>query len=354
MIYRRYTGCRVVYSLTFLAPRHCTPFPPRRLERNRESARQSRRRKKQYLELLEVRALALRREMARLRTDHIAVVEAELAAQRTMLLTALFPLARKGHRTPEEEATLIDGAAQLLDRYGPNCSERMAVREFRFAQLMRLVLPPETKFLLWVAHQPTDFFSSGPQPVPPVAVVTAAGPLSSSSSSLSLARSASSVALAPSLSLARSASSLALDAVLQQQQQQTVPTAGAMPPPPPQSQGAPAAANANLWSYLCTELGITAEQADRLRTGFRRILGSADVARETWRLEIAAEYLERLRRSSDAEAQAAQEQLERIRDTLTPAQFIIWASWSEAHAARMGGGPSQAPAAAPASSSKLQ
>ena len=39
-----------------------------------------------------------------------------------------------------------------MDRYGPNCPERCAARDFLFEVLRRLLLPPHLKFLLWLTH----------------------------------------------------------------------------------------------------------------------------------------------------------------------------------------------------------
>ncbi len=64
-------------------------FPWRRLERNRESARQSRRRKKQYLELLEGRVHDLHRNIAELRSAHCAAADKTLNEQRAQLLIML-------------------------------------------------------------------------------------------------------------------------------------------------------------------------------------------------------------------------------------------------------------------------
>ena len=132
-----------------------------RLERNRESARQSRKRKKQYLDLLEARVVELMQQISAARASHCAEADRTLSAQRAMLLSTIEPVAHKAHRSAEEEAALEDAAAQLVDRFGPDAPERRTVREFHFDQLARLILPPHTKFLLWLIHQPADFFADG-------------------------------------------------------------------------------------------------------------------------------------------------------------------------------------------------
>lgn len=105
------------------------------LERNRESARQSRRRKKQQLEQTEARVAALHEDIASLRLQRGHAVSKSLSAERQLLLSAVQPLAECGcedetgecvapfaashprHLTPEEKAQL-QGAASNCARAG--------------------------------------------------------------------------------------------------------------------------------------------------------------------------------------------------------------------------------------------
>lgn len=59
--------------------------------------------------------------------------------------------------TPEEEALMADAVAVLKQRFAVACEERHTVREFHFDQLSALILPPHVKFLLWIAHQPSEW-----------------------------------------------------------------------------------------------------------------------------------------------------------------------------------------------------
>ena len=40
-----------------------------------------------------------------------------------------------------------------MDRFGPNCAERRAVRDFHFDNLHRLLMPTHLKFFLWLVFQ---------------------------------------------------------------------------------------------------------------------------------------------------------------------------------------------------------
>ena len=143
-----------------------------RLERNRESARQSRWRKKQYIELLESRAKSLQTGVAEARTAHAGAALVVLDEQRRALLFEIEPLATRALENPGslgalEVLLLSDVAAQLIERFGPDCVERRAAREHHFDQLTRLLSPSHAKFLLWLVHlpeSPNDAESGGRSP----------------------------------------------------------------------------------------------------------------------------------------------------------------------------------------------
>ena len=105
--------------------------------------------------------------------NHVAEAERELAGLQRLMLSSLTPIAERAlgtsaesssELTPEETVALADGAAQLVDRFGPGCVERRTAGEYALDSLQRLVLPPHTRFLLWLVHQPPEFFSAGGGP----------------------------------------------------------------------------------------------------------------------------------------------------------------------------------------------
>lgn len=107
----------------------------KRLERNRESARLSRRRRKQYLEVLETKVTELSDEMDEGRRAHVSKA-----------LTAI-QLKRQ------------DGF------FGPNVARtsgelRMAAT-FRSQQMQSFCTPPSTKFILWLTLQNDAYFRGG-------------------------------------------------------------------------------------------------------------------------------------------------------------------------------------------------
>jgi len=117
----------------------------KRLERNRESARLSRRRRKQYLEVLEENVHKLSHDLDQQRRLHTAQAVPTIAEIRNQLLEQpttnhLWQLEQAAHFTGEE------------------CR---LVQTFWAQQLEALVLSPSDKFILWATLQTDAFFRGG-------------------------------------------------------------------------------------------------------------------------------------------------------------------------------------------------
>jgi hypothetical protein len=262
-----------------------------RLLRNRESARQSRQRKKQYIDLLESRVSTLQVQVQEKRILHASSAPHILDEQRQMLVLALEPLAtRSVNGIPlsiEEEATLVDAASQLIDRFGPDCAERRASRDFFFDQLQRILLPPHTKFLLWLMNQPESFFGESVHSV------------------------ADSVAR-----------------LLPNGGEYNSDDAATLPPTTTASQTA-------LWGLFCSQIGLTLEQADKFKQQLRSIFHLSETPVEIWRLGIAMTYLQRLRSAISGMAASTHNQYVKAREILSPAQLILFVAWTERNKDRL-------------------
>lgn len=114
----------------------------KRLERNRESARLSRRRRKQYLEVLEDRVNQLSLEMDRGRRAHVASAIPTLQAQR-------------------QQALQNQDLAALETILSRSSDELRVASTFEWQQLQSLVFPPHAKFLLWLTLQTDTYFRGG-------------------------------------------------------------------------------------------------------------------------------------------------------------------------------------------------
>ena len=107
----------------------------KRLERNRESARLSRRRRKQYLEVLETKVTELSDEMDKGRRKHVSEALATIQAHR-----------HGGVVGP----TVARTSGEL----------RLAAT-FRSQQMQSLCTPPTTKFIFWLTLQNDLYFRGG-------------------------------------------------------------------------------------------------------------------------------------------------------------------------------------------------
>ncbi|KAI2507254.1 bZIP transcription factor [Fragilaria crotonensis] len=114
----------------------------KRLERNRESARLSRRRRKQYLEVLEERVKNLSVEMDKGRRQHV-----------TESVNTLLHMKRHALADPSANLTNVENVS--------NCPELRVAATFLTQQLSSLSVPPHIKFLLWLSMQNDSFFRGG-------------------------------------------------------------------------------------------------------------------------------------------------------------------------------------------------
>lgn len=117
----------------------------RRLERNRESARLSRRRRKQYLDVLEERVAQLSIEMDQGRRDHVMEAIITIQEKRRQVLLS-------GHIH----------AAKYLDTSLSRASLELRIAStFHTQQLKSFTFPMYTKFVLWLMLQGDVFFRGG-------------------------------------------------------------------------------------------------------------------------------------------------------------------------------------------------
>mmetsp|Transcript_5681 Transcript_5681/g.13389 ORF Transcript_5681/g.13389 Transcript_5681/m.13389 type:complete len:711 (+) Transcript_5681:158-2290(+) len=120
----------------------------KRLERNRESARLSRRRRKQYLEVLEERVTQLSIEMDQGRREHAGTaMETVIKKRKDAILKAEAPI--------QEFITKLDRGLSRTS------SELSVLSTFCIQQLKSLSLSPHSKFILWLTLQGDSYFRGG-------------------------------------------------------------------------------------------------------------------------------------------------------------------------------------------------
>ena len=118
----------------------------KRLERNRESARLSRRRRKQYLEVLEERVTQLSLEVDQGRRDHAKKAIDTILQKRAFVL---------------ENQQTEEGLAKLDVPLNRQSQEMLVVSTFQTQQLKSFSLPAQNKFVLWLTLQGDTYFRGG-------------------------------------------------------------------------------------------------------------------------------------------------------------------------------------------------
>jgi bZIP transcription factor. len=138
----------------------------KRLQRNRESARLSRRRRKQYLEVLENRVNYLCEEMDKGRREHVLSAIGQIEKLRNDLLVELEQnvLPVKKEHDDMEDLNQLDGKIEKLVNGGVlsrSSTELMLAVTFGKQYLKSLVIPPFKKYVMWLTLQNELFFRGG-------------------------------------------------------------------------------------------------------------------------------------------------------------------------------------------------
>mmetsp|Transcript_4170 Transcript_4170/g.5981 ORF Transcript_4170/g.5981 Transcript_4170/m.5981 type:complete len:572 (+) Transcript_4170:138-1853(+) len=125
----------------------------RRLARNRESARQSRRRKKERLASLSCQVNKLHSQLEQERRRLFEELEPELQALRRKTIDAL--------ENEEDDARRLELIRDTFAQFGPNCLLRKEAISYQYAALEKFMLPKHQIFILWLTLQGGGFFTAG-------------------------------------------------------------------------------------------------------------------------------------------------------------------------------------------------
>ena len=138
----------------------------RRLARNRESARLSRRRKKEHLESLSEKVNQLHNSIETKRRDVMNRMESELRKRRVKELTELATSSDPKNinymegKDSLKDANVSGKLSDIINGMGPISATRRAVISFQYNLLRQLILPPQHQYLLWLTLQPEIFFTT--------------------------------------------------------------------------------------------------------------------------------------------------------------------------------------------------
>ncbi|KAF0692544.1 Aste57867_16356 [Aphanomyces stellatus] len=243
----------------------------KRLERNRISARDSRARKKQYLELLKKKVSHLTKDIGSARGQHLELADETLATLKAQLVESLYEKVAdyppNSPLSPDVDDELRNGVRLLPQRFGPNSDERRAVVNYHFQQLDSLLLPPYTRFLLWMSIQEESFFTKS----------------------------------APTTTTSKKAAA-------NDERKDIVTTKD------------------GLWSALTTELALTYEQEEKIKSHYRS--GDTKTAKlERRKIAMAVTYLNQLKQNMAERAAAVQSHADSIQAILTPEQTVRYQQW---------------------------
>ena len=150
----------------------------KRLERNRESARASRKRRKAYLEELELKVNRMSEEMDKGRMEHASLAVQTIRKMRLEKLHEVEQMlegkpsgsgSRSGiqHNVKSQmpnSSSLEDQLQPLMSNLSRTSDELQIVQTFMKQQLMSLVQPTESKYLLWLSLQNDELFRGGRSP----------------------------------------------------------------------------------------------------------------------------------------------------------------------------------------------
>jgi hypothetical protein len=133
----------------------------KRLERNRESARLSRRRRKQYLEVLEERVSQLSLEVDKGRRDHASQAIPSIVAKRSQVLESAIEQLKQQARASFPNH--LDQNLWLLED-GPlsrHSLTLLVLSTFYTQQLKSFSLPSQSKYVMWLTLQNDTYFRGG-------------------------------------------------------------------------------------------------------------------------------------------------------------------------------------------------
>ena len=310
----------------------------RRLERNRESARASRARKKDYLTHLHAETTALFSQLGAASDAHCAALEGSLDALCARVLALALPVAQRvlaadavaapapasagrGRRRDsdlaaaaaagdvEESDALAAAVRWVLVIAGPASVERQRLRRLRFYQLRRVVLSPcaatllSLAFLAELGDGSSNSSSGGGGGGSGGGAVVSGGNSGSGTGFVAPLLPLAPFSLDDAAPAASSAASVGAAA------------AGGLPDEPPTT---------TLWAELCGELALTREQADCLHDQLRRVAAAAGAADGVRAIEHAVLRFSEIEIALGELAARAQAELERIAGILSPAQMIIF------------------------------
>lgn len=270
----------------------------RRLARNRESARQSRRRKKERLVNLGAKVNQLQRQLESEVRQKIKSMEAGLIRKRSVEV----------QRWIEGGGQSKDELAEILQDTGVNCPIRRAVIAHQYNFLRQSFFSSHSQFSVWLMRQPHSCFTASnhlkPMPLPDK------DPNKKSTAGT------------------RANSKMVGEMLYGEEKEKN------------EGKGVTCQANDTLllWPLFCYEVGMTMEQEDRIvNQAHKEFQEVPDFQPKLQQMQTSSSVTNQIQNTMLCLNQVSSQRHETLLDILTPAQTVALLKWAKQNKERAGG-----------------
>jgi len=284
-------------------PKEAAEKRRQRLARNRESARNSRRRKKELLQTLSVKVKKLQGEVETEVRAKIGSMEVGLVQQRKEMIEQLLAEQEKNQEGDEQSRNQLK---VVLQKTGVNCQIRRAVIAHQYNILRQTFLSPHNHFTIWMMLKSATFFTEA--------------------SRRHQAKIASGDVKAPANktpSTRANSKQIGEDIYNEQKKRQ-----GSV------------SCNANdelqMWPLYCYEITMTMEQEDRIiNQAHAMAKNTPHLQTKLEKIKVATDATRHLQNAMQCHTQLASQRNETLLlDILTPAQAVLFKGWFETNKER--------------------
>jgi hypothetical protein len=278
----------------------------KRLERNRESARKSRLRKKERLSKLEGQVSGLHDKIEAARTIQIKDMNPRLHDFFLQRVMQLLEVNESGVSTINSDALAV-----IFRGTGHNCEVQRAAIDFQYSKLKRHLLPRYQKFLLWLTLHQDSWFTAGKEQY--AQHEASMQSLRISSGKISSKQVGDELTNGPKTSEDEGAAGKKKSA--KARREQAAQTAEAFDP-------------LRMWPLLCFELSISVDQEERLLHALKVARLRQDIQDNRSQIEAATRMASRLKeavllQSHNVAVRAGRAYL----DVLNPNQSVAFHKW---------------------------
>lgn len=267
----------------------------RRLARNRESARQSRRRKKQLLFDLGGHVHRLHMEIESVRQKKLMVMDRELDRDKKGAIRELFSM-EKLLESDEKENLCKERIKIIIRDGGANSAPRRLAATFQYDTLRQLILPYYKQYLLWLSLKTDSFFTVAKEKRSKTGKGT--GRVGSKHVGDELTTAHKCAAKINNKGTTKTNIACGVDD------------------------------SSRVWPLICYELGVSLDQEEKLLNAFQRVKKDADVPKNRRKISIATIMVSNLKNGILCQSRSVSKRNEKaLLEILTPAQAARFLQW---------------------------